>query len=282
MRKIFLTFLGAAALASPVLASERIVLAMATTGTTLAATVPDDIAVAEWSLKHSSASRTIPPAVLDNSLLLLARARTELSAGNARTAQELIRRANRPLIEMEGHASRGKHPDAMRHVQEMRSTLVSIIDAAERVAAEESAPAGFIAAARQSLQRADELLAGQKTDQARELMAQVYLETQQRIADLRKGDAFYIAAPNTLTAADWDDGLRRIDERRQITGYLLLEARAEGIDIEPLQVGAREAEAAVAEAARLADARRWDQALQRLDVAYARYEESWRAVGIEW
>lgn len=279
MHKTFLAILATAALATPAFASERMTLAMASPA---AAVVPEEIAVAEWSLKHSSVARTIPASVLDNSLLLLARARTELAAGNARTAQELIRRANRPLIEMDSQASRGKHPDDLRHIQEMRSTLVSIIDAAERVAAEESAPAGFVAAARQSLQRADTLLADQKTEQARQLMAQVYLETQQRIAELRKGDAFYIAAPNTLTAADWDDGLRRIDERRQITGYLLLEARAEGIDIEPLQAGAREAEAAVAEGARLADARRWDQALQRLDIAYARYEESWRAVGIEW
>lgn len=282
MHKTFLTLLATATLASPTLAYERLILAMAPTESAVATTVPDDIAVAEWSLRNSSVSRTITSAVLDNSLLLLARARAELAAGNTRTAQELVRRASRPLSEMDSGASRGRHPDALRHVQELRATLVSIIDAAERIAAEKAAPAGFVAAARQSLQRADTLHGEGRTELARELMAQVYRETQQRIAELRQGDGFYIAAPNTHTAADWDDGLRRIDERRQITGYLLLEARAEGIDIAPLQAGAREAEATVAEAARLAEARRWDQALQRLDIAYARYEESWREVGIEW
>lgn len=282
MHKIFLTLLASAALVAPALASERLTVAMAGPAETAAGAVPEEIAVVEWSLRHSSLSRTISASALDTALQLLDRARAELAAGNTRTAQELIRRASRPLVAMDGSAAGGKHPDAQRHVEELRATLLSIIDAAERVAAEESAPAAFVTAARQSLRRADTLLADRKTEEARQLMAQVYLETQQRIADLRKGDAFYIAAPNTRTAADWDDGLRRIDERRQITGYLLLEARAEGIDTEPLHAGARAAEAAVAEAARLADARRWEQALQRLDIAYARYEESWRAIGIEW
>lgn len=282
MRKPLLAVLLVAATASPVSAYEPELLAMTATDRALAAGLPEQIAVTEWNLKHSSVSTTISHYVMDNSMQLLSRARVELASGNVRTAQELTRRAGRPLSEMDSTASRGKHPDALVHAQELRATLASIIDAAERVAAEKSAPSGFVATARKSLSEADSLLARQRPGQARELMEQAYLDTQQAIAELRRGDVFYIAAPSTLTAADWDDGLRRIDERRLITGYLLLEAHAEGIDIEPLQAGARDAEAAVADATRLAATQRWDQALQRLDSAYVTYEESWRAVGIEW
>lgn len=282
MRPHLIALLIATAATAPTFANEPIRLAMASTSSDATAGLADQISVTEWSLRHSSVSRTIPTNVLDSSLTLISRARAELAAGNSRTAEELMRRASRPLSEMDAVASRGKHPDTWRHTQELRSTLVSVIDAAERVAADESAPTGFVSAARLALTEADALLARQQTEQARDLMERAYLDVQQGIAELRRGDAFYIAAPSTRTAADWEDGLRRIDERRLITNYLLLEARSEGIDVEPLQAGAREAEAAVAEGTRLAAALRWDQALQRLDSAYAQYEESWRAVGIEW
>ena len=42
------------------------------------------------------------------------------------------------------------------------------------------------------------------------------------------------------------------------------------------------AEATVTDATRYALEKQWGRALEKLDLAYAQYETSWRAAGIDW
>ena len=245
----------------------------------------NEIDVAEWSLKHSSVAATISAQTLENSLQLLSRAREELARGHEKTAQELSRQASQPITRMEGQALKGKHPDQVLHIDTIRQTLVSITDAGENIAREKAASTAFVTAARDALQRSDALLAAQNIDAARALLLQSYAQVQQHVSQLRSGDYFYIEARAGAVRggeADWADGLRRMDERRVITGYLLLEAQVGGIDVSEMQQGVSEAEAAFDQAERQAKEERWEQALKTLDFAYARYEDSWRAVGVEW
>jgi hypothetical protein len=242
----------------------------------------EEIDMAEWSLRHSSVSKAIPISVMDISITTLNRARQELAAGNVRTARELLQRASRPLSRMSHSAMEGRHPDEQSRMRETRETLESLIDAAERIAAEKNAPDEFIVAARQAVRQKDALLAAGQEEAAQEILKRAYAALSQRIAELRSGDSFYIAAPAGATDENWRDGLRRIDERREITRYILLEARAEGLDVAPLEQGAKSAEFLVSSATAYAGQRRWDLALATLDQAYIEYEQSWRAVGVEW
>jgi hypothetical protein len=241
-----------------------------------------DIDMAEWSLRHSSVSKAIPSSVLDVSLTALTRAREELAAGNLRTAQDILQRASQPLSRMTYSAMEGRHPDEQARILETRQTLESIIDAAERIATEKNAPNDFIARARDSVRQSDALLAAGEQQAAEQILDQAYGNVSRRIAELRSGESFYIPAPAGATHAEWRDGLRRIEERREITRYILLEAKADGLDVAPLEQGAKTAEALVGSAAAYAGERRWDLALATLDRAYAEYEESWRAVGVDW
>jgi hypothetical protein len=245
----------------------------------------NDIEVAEWNLKHSSVAATITPDALSQSLALLSRAREELGRGHVKTAQDLTRRASQPIIHMQELALKGKHPDPGLYSETIRQSLVSIMEAAERIAQEKSAPRVVLDVVRESLRRSDELLALKQLAPSHDLLLQAYAQIQQYVADLRQGDHFYIQArpaAGNMAAADWNDGLRRMEDRRAITDYLRLEAQAQGVDIQPLQAGVTQAEAAFEQAASMARQERWDQALRTLDVAYVRYEESWRAVGVEW
>lgn len=283
MKKIVLSILVASAFTANSFAGSTAALAVSEVVTISAKELAHEIDVAEWSFKHSSMALTLDGAVVDKSIVLLSKAREELAAGNARTAHELTRRASRPLSEMDPAAVNGNHPGKVAlHTRQVRETLLSIIDAAERIATEKSVPTDFVTRARNALHQSDTASAAGQHDQARALLLDAYSDVQLRVAQLRSGDYFYIETPKVSSASSWQDGLRRIDERRQITRYLILEAQSDGVDVGELQAGVRAAEAAVAEAAELAKAERWDRALQSLDVAYARYEESWRAVGIEW
>lgn len=241
-----------------------------------------DIDMAEWSLRHSSVSKAIPPSVLDVSLATLSRARQELAAGNLRTARDILERASHPLSHMSAESMAGRHPDEQARIVETRQTLESIIDAAERIAREKKAQDDFIARAREAVRQSDALLAAGQIQAADQIVQQAYETVSRRIAEMRSGESFYIPAPAGMTDADWRDGLRRIEERREITRYILLEARADGIDIAPLEQGAMKAEALVGSAAAYAGERRWDLALATLDRAYAEYEQSWRTVGVDW
>ena len=244
--------------------------------------VSEEIELAEWSLKHSSVAIVNDSSALDISLTYLGKAREELAAGNVRTAQDLLRHASQPLVRMNPAAMTGRHPDQRSLVRETRQTLESIADAAESIAMEKHASPDFVFAARAALLRGDALLAAGQVPAALEVLRQAHRVVSQRVADLRAGELFYIPATVTATDEAWRDGLRRIDERREISRYILLEAQAEGIDIVPLQQGTKNAEALVSSAAALAAEQRWDLALAALDSAYVEFEQSWRAVGVEW
>lgn len=244
--------------------------------------ISHEIEVTAWSLRHSSVARTIAHNVMDNSMNSLQRAREELDNGNLRTAREWIRKASQPLVQMDEAAMAGKHPDPLAYKLEIRDTLQSLLTVAERIAAEKSAPGDFIAAARAALSRGDTLLESRQFEAARAVLENAYLDVQQRIAELRRGDSFYLAAPRTARAEDWLDGLRRIEERRAISRYLIIEAQSDGADILPLQSGLQLAEATVTQAEQLAQDKQWEHALDKLDTAYAQYEASWRSVGVDW
>jgi len=239
-----------------------------------------EIDVAEWSLKHSSISARISEFVLDNSKQSLQRAREEVANGNLRTAREWVRRASQPLAQM--NDTTGKHPDPIAYKLEIRDTLHSLLPVAEQLAAEKSASMAFIADARQDIARSDALQQERRLDAAHEVIEKAYRRVQQHIADLRNGDVFYLPAPRTASAADWLDGLNRVEERRTISRYLLIEAQAEGKDLLTLESGLQMAEATVSEATRYALEKQWGRALEKLDLAYAQYETSWRAAGVDW
>lgn len=244
--------------------------------------VSHEIDFTAWSLQHSSLSKTINKYVLDGSLSSLQRAQEELGLGNLRTAREWIRKASVPLVQMQEDAMAGKHPDPLAYKLEIRETLSSLLPVAEQIAAEKSSATDFIDAARSAMTKSDALLKTGQFDTARTLLEQTYAAVQQQIAELRRGDFFYLTATRTARPEDWLDGLNRIEERRAISQYLIIEAQSEGTDTLPLQSGLQLAEATVADAAQLALDKQWAQALEKLDLAYAQYETSWRAAGVDW
>ena len=247
-----------------------------------ASLVESQIADTEWSLKHSSVAGTIDKIVQDASLNLLARARSEMAAGNIRTAQELARRAARPLVEMAATAQAGKHPDQGEHLRDLIAATASIIDGAAKIASEKQSPAVFLSLSRESLREAQELAASGQPDAAKSLLLHVYSEVQSEVARLRAGDRLVIDLPAEGGERAWSDGVRRLDERRQLTDYLILEAESVGIDPSPLRAGIAAAELSANAAREMAREKRWDLALLALETAYLRHEDSWRAVGVEW
>lgn len=241
-----------------------------------------DIQAAEWSLKHSSVARTIDNSVLDNSMQSLQRAREEMALGNLRTAKEWLRKASVPLARMNDSAMTGKHPDPLAYKLEIRETLLSLLPVAEKIAAEKSASDAFVRQAREAIVESDKLLQAGQTDAARERLDTAYLAVQERIAGLRRGDAFTLPVADAAQPEKWQDGLNRVEERRAISRYLMIEARAEGNDTRALQTGLQLAEAIVTDASMLAQDRQWGRALEKLELAYAQYESSWRTAGVEW
>ena len=242
----------------------------------------DRIDVAEWSLRNSSLANQLSDSLANASISLLARARAEIGAGNLRTAEELVRRASQPLVRMDGEALQGKHPDQIGRGVEIRQTLISMLDAAAGIATEKSAPTDFIVKARQDLATIDALSAGWRTAEANNQAMRLYAEVQQQVVALRNGDRIFIETSKTASSLDWRDGLNRIEERRQMTDYLLIDAETHGRDTGPLSVGVQAAENSVAQATALAGQQRWEQAIQTLELAYAQYENSWRSIGVDW
>lgn len=254
----------------------------ASASTDSAAEVAKAIDLAEWSYERSSLSAIIELTVVDKALKTLERSRSELAQGNVRTARELADRAMAPLAEMRVDAMSGKHPDQRLYKEGLRQTLLSLLPEAQRIAREKRASDAFVAEARAAVERSDALLARGDGDAAGQALVAAYEAVQQRLAGLRSGDDFYLAIPQLPQTEQWSDGLRRIEERRIISQYLLIEAEQSGLDVAALQSGIRQAEETVAAAERLATQSRWATAMAQLELAYVQYEDSWRTAGVEW
>lgn len=254
----------------------------ATRGAEPAAEVARAIEWAEWSLERSSLAPVIDKHVMDNSTRLLERSREELVAGNVRTARELVDRAMAPLAEMRPESMSGRHPDQLNYKEGLRQTLLSLLPEARRIAREKRAADAFVDEAQAAVERSDAMLAAGDHEAARRALAQAYESVLQRVAGLRSGDDFYLAIPQLPEPEQWSDGLRRIEERRIISQYLMIEAEYSGLDIAALESGVRRAEEVVADAERLATQSSWSPALEKLELAYVLYEDSWRSAGVEW
>lgn len=240
------------------------------------------IEVAEWSLTRSSMSSVIDKNVQDKAVSLLVQSRQALGNGEGQRARELLNRAMQPLAQMGEGAMDGRHPDPLMHKQNLKETLLSLLPEAERIAREKRASDAFVAEARAEVARSDELMASGEFALALETLNAAYKTVQSRLAGLRSGDDFYLAIPQLPQMEQWSDGLRRIEERRLISQYLLVEAESSGLDVAQLQDGIQRAEAIVADAEQLATQSRWAPALQKLELAYVEYEDSWRTAGVEW
>lgn len=247
-----------------------------------AAEVSKAIELAQWSFDRSSLSSEVDKSVVDNSERLLSRSREELAQGNVRTARELVDRAMAPLAAMRPGASAGKHPDPRLREATLRQTLMSILPEAQRIAHEKRVSDAFVAEARAAVERSDALRGLGQDEAAYRLLVDAYQAVKQRLAGLRTGDDFYLAVPTLPAAEQWSDGLRRIEERRLISQYLLIEAESSGLDVGALNSGIRRAEETVAAAERFATQSQWTSAVEKLELAYTQYEDSWRTAGVEW
>ena len=236
----------------------------------------------DWNLKHSSVAARIDAGTRARSERLLDRARGEIAAGHLRTARELLRQAATPLVAMKPAPQAAAHPNRSRQLAEMRSALESITRGAEQIAREKGLETTLAADTRAAIRRSEDLQRAGQPTRALQHLQQRYRAVKTQVAEWRDGREFVVRAPDARDAQQWDDGVRRIDERRQITEYLIVEARAEGVDPAPLQEALSLADRSLQLASVHANDRRWDQAYQVLELAYAQIEASWRKVGIEW
>lgn len=236
----------------------------------------------EWQLTRSSMATGLDRSVIDNSVLALRKAREEVSAGNLRTAEGLISRAALPLHQMSPQAMAGKHPNVLEWLAERRETLSSITDSGEQIALARKVSTDFASMARSAITHSHVLEQRGQAEKALEVLEQAYLSVQKKIATLRDGQSYYLAIADAPTDERWTDGLRRFDERKQLTEYLIIEAKADGIDAAPLLTGMRDAEQSKTMASKLANGQQWEQALKSLEVAYVKFEDSWRQVGLDW
>ena len=236
----------------------------------------------EWSLRNSSVASTISRSVMDSSLKLLDAARIEIAAGRPARADQLLSQAARPLYEMSPAALAGKHPDQRQWLAERRETLAAIADGSEKIAAQQGSSTEFAKMSRSAIQRSLEMEQQGKPDKALAIINEAYAVVQQQVAQQRNGVTLYLPIAAGPADQQWADGLRRYEERKQITEYLISEARAEGVDTTPLQSGLLAAERSWQEATGMAESRRWTQAMRSLDIAYLQIEDAWRVVGIDW
>ena len=236
----------------------------------------------DWNLRHSSVSTRLDAATMARSERLLDRARDEIGAGHLKTARDLIRQAALPLTTMKPVAQAASHPNRSRQLVELRTTLESITRGAEEIAREKGMSTTLAADTRAAIRKSESLQRAGQPTRAIEHLQQRYAAVQETIASWRDGREFVVRAPERRDERQWDDGVRRIDERRQITEYLIVEAKAEGIDPTPLFEALSTADQTLQAASSHASARRWDQAYRTLDIAYAQIEASWKQVGVEW
>lgn len=238
--------------------------------------------VIEWNLKNSSVASRVNKNTLDNSLALLGNARREIAAGKLNAAERLIDRAALPLHEMTPAAMAGQHPDTVALLAERSEALASITEGAEAIARERNTSTDFAAQARAALARSLALQQRGQLNKARAVVDEAYAMVQQELARRRNGETYYVPIAKGPADAQWADGLRRFEERKQLTEYLIQEADAGGLDTAPLLFGLRAADDSRRVATEQAKAQRWDLALQSLDQAYLNFENSWKEVGLEW
>lgn len=238
--------------------------------------------VIEWNLKNSSVASRLDKNTLANSLALLGNARREITAGKLNAAERLIDRAALPLHEMTPAAMAGRHPDTAALLAERSEALASITEGAEEIARERNAATDFAAQARAALARSLALQQRGQLNKALAVVDEAYVMVQKEVARRRNGETYYLPIPKGPADAQWADGLRRFEERKQLTEYLIQEADAGGLDTAPLLFGMRAADDSHRVATEQAKAQRWDLALQSLDQAYLSFENSWKEVGLEW
>lgn len=282
MRKLVTALISAAFLAPTASADTLGIYAITGSYIDIKAETHLDIEAMEWSLRNSSVAKTLDNYVLDKSLSMVERAKEEARNGNYRTAREFVRRAGQPLSNMAADAMAGKHPEPTSYKQELRATLASLLPEAQRIALEKGYSTNFIHQTNDLLESSDALFSRGQRDDARALLEEANSLVRQNIARMRSGDYLYVEILKRSPAEDWLDGLRRIEERRMISQFLLVEAEASGIDIQSLQLGLQSAEATVARAESMAEEQRWHLALNTLDQAYVQFEESWRTAGVDW
>lgn len=238
--------------------------------------------VIEWNLKNSSVASRLDKNTLANSLALLGNARREITAGKLNAAERLIDRAALPLHEMTPAAMAGRHPDTAALLAERSEALASITEGAEAIARERDTSTDFAAQARAALARSLALQQRGQLNKALAVVDEAYAMVQQEMARRRNGETYYVPIAKGPADAQWADGLRRFEERKQLTEYLIQEADAGGLDTAPLLFGMRAADDSHRVATEQAKAQRWDLALQSLDQAYLSFENSWKEVGLEW
>ena len=237
----------------------------------------------DWNLRNSSISTRVTVKQMSRSQSLLSKARSEIAAGHYRTARNLLRQAAAPLVTMTALAP--AHPDQRRMVSEIQAALNSITEGAAEIAREKGdsrAQSELMAETRSAIRKSQVLLRQSKTAQAAELLQDRYAEVQRLVALWRDGANLIVKAPKFGDESQWQDGLRRIDERKQLTEYLIIEAKADDIDPAPLYAALNIADRSVKTASDYAARKQWDEAFRSLDLAYVQIEATWKEVGLEW
>ncbi|HEY5764353.1 MAG TPA: hypothetical protein VIS73_14180 [Rhodocyclaceae bacterium] len=241
-----------------------------------------EIEMLDWNLRHSSVAPSLAPRTQQDSLDKIERAKEALGSGNTRLAEDLAAEAALPLTTVARKDDLGSHPDQLRYFREIRQALLSITDSAERISDEQGAARDYRSDTLVALAQAEYELKAGNVEAAFAIIGDRYDAVSQSAADYRRGQTFTIAATEWRDGKQFQDGVRRIDERRALTEYLILEAQAEGIDQTPLREALAIAKASLAQATGYAQQEHWDKAYASLELAFAEIEDRWRMVGLEW
>jgi hypothetical protein len=241
-----------------------------------------EIDMLDWNLRHSSVAPSLTAQTQRESLEKIDRARQALGSGNTRLAEDLAYEAALPLTTVALKDDLGSHPDRLRYFREIRQALLSITDSAERISREQGTNRDYRSDTLLAVARAEYELKSGDVQAAFAIIGERYDEVSRQAAQYRRGQTYTIAAPEWRDGRQFQDGVRRIDERRTLTEYLILEAQAEGIDQAPLLEALAIAKTSLAQARSLAEQQNWGEAYESLELAFAEIEDRWRMVGLEW